>query len=65
MVGCTIGSQDKVRQQISNCFYKKVLCHSGVFAQSIYWYLDKGAINYCLYPLDSSGGYLGLVFAAM
>ena len=53
MVGCAIGSKDKVCKQISSLFFIKT---SGI---------KRGGINYLLYPLDASGGYFGLVFASL
>ena len=43
MAGCATGIKDKVWQQVSSLFfYKKVFCRSGVCAESIYWFIDKG-----------------------
>ena len=53
MVGCAIGSKDKVCKQISSLFFIKT---SGI---------KRGGINYLLYALDASGGYFGLVFASL
>ena len=58
MVGCVIGSKDKVWKQISSLFFIKrpSATVSSVFAQSIYLYINKVLTIYCIHwmhPADT------------